>query len=335
MQQRRVQVVVIAPQAPAAAPRDWELVDTLDPKSTRWREWLARVPKLPLLPEFRQEPLRNVKGSTRRHLNRDLSELPVGGWQAYPLSVAGVGQPHILDVEYPSDVEQCLGISIIEPNAVGQVVPLGLDSGVQVAPGVAGDAPRLLHHRLVFWPRTATPLVLLVNRHERLSAVFGQIQIQAGPLTLPPVAAAETAAAARPARLLAAYFDRPLFVENFSATEAADESGSRSLRDWLTFYEGGKRLVEYLKFVGYNGAVLCVARQGSSIYPSSNPRRSTTPAPTSPPARIRCPKTFWRCSSDCSNVTDSNWCPPCSSRRPSTSWNSRSATIRRRPPAFD
>jgi hypothetical protein len=265
--QRRVQLIVIAPQAPAVVPRDWELVDTIDPKSARWMEWLARVPKLPLLPDFRQEPLRNIKVGTRRHLNRDLVELTLGGWQAYPLPVAAIGQPHVLDVEYPSDVEQSLGISIIEPNAVGKVVPLGLDSGVHIAPGVAADQPRLMHHKLVFWPRTATPLVLLVNRHERLPAVFGQIQIQAGPLTLPPVTPAEADAA--PSRLLAAYFDRPLFAENFSATEAADESGSRSLRDWLTFYEGGKRLVEYLKFVGYNGAVLCVARQGSSIYPST------------------------------------------------------------------
>ena len=72
----------------------------------------------------------------------------------------------------------------------------------------------------------------------------------------------------QPTRLLAAYFDKPLFPENFSASEMADEGTGRSLRDWVTFYEGGKRLVEYLKHVGYNGAVVCVARQGSTIYPS-------------------------------------------------------------------
>ena len=33
------------------------------------------------------------------------------------------------------------------------------------------------------------------------------------------------------------------------------KGAGRSLRDWVTFYEGGKRLIEYLKHVGYNGAV--------------------------------------------------------------------------------
>ena len=46
--------------------------------------------------------------------------------------MATPGTPHVLEVEYPSDLEQTLGISIIEPNAAGQVGPIGLDSGIDV-----------------------------------------------------------------------------------------------------------------------------------------------------------------------------------------------------------
>ena len=85
--ERRVQLIVLAPEAVVAQTRDWELIDTIDPNSARWMEWLKRVPKLPLLPDFRQEPLRNGKSSALRHQDQDLVQLAPGGWQAYPLPV--------------------------------------------------------------------------------------------------------------------------------------------------------------------------------------------------------------------------------------------------------
>ena len=53
------------------------------------------------------------------------------------------GRPHILEVDYPSDVPQTLGISIVEPNAAGALTPIGLDSGVDVpAEAIGGRARR-------------------------------------------------------------------------------------------------------------------------------------------------------------------------------------------------
>ncbi len=267
---RNVQLVVVAAKSPSAKELSWELIDTLDPNHASWMEWLTRIPKLPLLPDFRQEPLGNGKSTERRHLDQDLVELAPGGWQAYPISTREAGQPHILEVEYPSDVPQTISISVIEPNAVGKVVPLGVDSGVDVTESSAGRPPKMLRHRLLFWPRTSTPLVLLANRRDDSPALFGKIRIYAGAEVIPPAAEETSTPASRaaPTRLLAAYFDRPLFPENFSAPEMADEWSGRSLKDWVTFYEGGRRLVEYLKQVGYNGAIISVACQGGTIYPS-------------------------------------------------------------------
>ena len=263
--ERRVQFIVLAGEPIATTARDWELVDTIDPSSARWKEWLARVPRLPLLPGFRQEPLRNSKTKTLRHLEQDLVQLAPGDWEACPLPVETIGRPHVLEVEYPSDLAQTLGISILEPNAVGMVVPVSLDSGVHVPPPTVDEQPRMLRHRLYYWPRTATPLVLLTNREDQAPAVFGRMRVYAGPESLP----AATLNGLASERLLAAYFDKPLFPENFGASEVADSENGRSLRDWVTFYEGGQRLVEYLKHVGYNGAVISVARQGSTLYPST------------------------------------------------------------------
>ena len=60
------------------------------------------------------------------------------------------GQVHVLEIEYPSDVPQAMGISLVEPNAAGAVMPIGLDSGVYVSdeeaenPPQTGAAPRRL-----------------------------------------------------------------------------------------------------------------------------------------------------------------------------------------------
>ncbi|HEX5500121.1 MAG TPA: family 10 glycosylhydrolase, partial [Thermomicrobiales bacterium] len=82
-----------------------------------------------------------------------------------------------------------------------------------------------------------------------------------------------------PRRLLAGYYDRPLFPENFSADDAFDSWSNRSLDDWHTFYEGATRLADYLNYVGHNGLMLSVLADGSAIYPSrlvdSTPRYDT------------------------------------------------------------
>ena len=45
----------------------------------------------------------------------------------------------------------------------------------------AGHQPGVRRHRLTFWPQTRTPYVLLVNRRDDGPAVFGKIDVQAGP----------------------------------------------------------------------------------------------------------------------------------------------------------
>lgn len=277
---RKIQFVVVGEAPTPEVSGKWELLESIDPNHASWMEWLTHIPKLPLLPDFRQEPLGNGKSATWKHLDHDLVELQPGGWQAYPLSIQRTGMPHVLEVEYPSDVAQTLGISIIEPNATGQVIPIELDSGVDVAPRWDVTAPRMLRHRLFFWPRTKAPLVLLTNRRTKTRAVFGTIQIHAGPQELPPLAnSTNDQSAPAGARLLAVYFDKPLFPEQFCASEAADLTTGQSLDDWITFYESGRRLVQYLKHTGYNGAILSVANQGSTLYPSEildpNPQYDT------------------------------------------------------------
>jgi hypothetical protein len=322
--ERKVQLVVLGPKSPidgaAAAAKLTKLLE-IDPANPRWYErianisavgWLKRPGTLGSGDSARWEhpalgPLVQLGQSKAKR--RDPAAPDEYAWEAYPLPISEPGKPHLLEVEYPSDVPQVLALSVIEPNASGSVVPIGLDSGVYVSDDAADDPPRLLKHKLVFWPRTKQPVLLVTNRRPNARAAYGKLRVltwqssqfavlpltqkSGGSASLPRSLASEEAnrAAAQLAdlppsaeqrgqeRLFAGYLDRPLLSENFLAPESLDVFSRRSLDDWTTFYLGSRRLMEYLHHVGYNGLVMSVLAEGGAIYPStqfqSTPRFDT------------------------------------------------------------
>lgn len=274
--ERRLQVIVVRPDRPAVrAEGELRQVVEIDPADLQWwkRYATSQLPRLPKLQNFWKGPLGNDRIQPVQHPSlgklAQLAPSPENdvSWEAYTLPINQPGCPHVLELDYPSDAVQTLGISIIEPNAAGAVIPIGLDSGIEQSEELVTEerAPQWLHHRLIFWPRTKSPIVLITNRRSDVPAVFGRIRVLGGWSHLPPAFAASPAPAGR---LWAAYMDRPLVPENFSATEAVGALSDLSVDDWQTFHEGGTRLVEYLNHVGYNGLMLSVLADGSTIFPS-------------------------------------------------------------------
>ena len=263
---RTLQVAIVAPvRSTDQGTKPWQTAYELDPANPSWWERMARIPSLRRLPAIGPQQLTSGPTKNRNRLGRPWIEIPPGGWIAYPLAIDSPGQPHLIEVEYPSDFEQTLGISLIEPNSSGQVQPVGLDSGFTVAPPAAGHRPELASHRLLAWPRTRSPWVLLTNRRGDGPALVGKINVLAGPseppaLTIPPSATA--------GRSLVAYLDRPLLAENFSAGEVLDPDTRRTFDDWVTFYEASQRLFAALKHGGYSAVVLSAAHEGGALYPS-------------------------------------------------------------------
>ena len=281
--ERKIQLVVLEtrPQPEPAGPL--ARVVEINPVNSRWWD---RLGSAAIIPGLRKGPLGSGDSAPWEHPKLGpMIQLGPGGvapsisWEAYPLPVNNPGHAHVLELEYPNNVPQAMGVSLLEPNAAGAVMPIGLDSGVYVSDEEAENAPRMAKHRLVFWPRTKTPLLLITNRRQGSRAVYGKITVfsaahQQFPMlslvrsesgsVVPPAFADNN----RPERLMAGYLDRPLFAENFSAPEALDAASHRSLDDWTTFYLGGLRLSKYLKHVGYNGLMMSVYADGSTIYPS-------------------------------------------------------------------
>ncbi|MFV2066608.1 MAG: family 10 glycosylhydrolase [Pirellulales bacterium] len=295
--ERSIQFVVIADQRSTDATQvspEWSTVLEIDPTDRhwwdrlfRWRQLttnskttqatshgrktmsydrvLGRALRIPGLPQGplghgQVEVWQSDMGPLMRLGSHDTSS--DASWQAYPLPIREVGRAHLLEVEYPAGVAQDLGISIVEPNAAGLVAPAGIDSGVYVSEN-RDDQGRAVH-RLLFWPKTRTPLLLLVNQRRDADAVYGTIRVQVAHGSIGGGANRSPATG----RLVAGYFDRPLFPENFSATDRFDPGIGKNVDDWRTFFEGGIRLVDYLQYRGYNGLMLSVLADGSTIYPS-------------------------------------------------------------------
>jgi hypothetical protein len=261
--ERRLQVVVVDPNRPQLSSDPvWQTEVEIDPASPKWWERIMLVPSIKLLPGFTGEPLGSVKPTSRTHLGRTLLELPAQAWQAYPLPVSRPGEPHIIELEYPSDLKQTLSIGLVEPDALGKVNGENIDSGLDVSEPAPGHKPALVKHRLICWPQTRSPLLLIANRRSDAPAVYGRIRMLSGATELDAL----KAPAADDARQLVAMYRQPVFTRQFSGAEAPGPA--RTLEDWATFYHGGRHLVEYLKHVGYTSAVLPAASDGSALYPS-------------------------------------------------------------------
>lgn len=262
--ERTLQLVVIDDTPAVANHAMPELVDEFDPVSPNWSERVARLPLLRHLPRMKQGHLSHGETKLRDHQGRKWMQLESGAWQAHPLSIAHPGQPYVLEVEYPDDIPQVLGVSIIEPDSSGEVAPIGLDSGVEVEPA-PGEGPGVAKHRLVIWPRTKTPLLLVTSLRDGAAAVFGRVRLY----HMPGGLAHGKTQRSIDGRLIAAWLDKPLIPENFSAADALDAATGRGLDDWQTFYQGGSRLSQYLQHAGYNAAVVAAWSEGSTLYPTA------------------------------------------------------------------
>ncbi len=277
---RTIELVVLDPQRPKIPVgtlgdlTSLKVVEEIDPTHPDWWKRFAHLPQLPRLRRLWSGPLGNMHSEIVAHPSLgpvvQLKPNTDGGdpsWEAYTIPIREPGRPHLLEVRYPSDVPQTFGVSIVEPNESGASQVANLDTGVdQFEEVVSGDQAVVWRdHRVIFWPKTKTPIVLITNRRDDDPAFYGSIRVSSVGDHLPR---AYPAGGPSPARLFAAYLDRPLFPESFSAEEVFVAPGQLEMDDWKTFYQGGTRLVEYLNHVGYGGLFLSVYADGSTIYPS-------------------------------------------------------------------
>jgi hypothetical protein len=269
---REIDLVVIDPQAKLPRLVDqWLPVLSIEPANPSW--W-QRLPTWAQVSRITGKPLGslgNVRLLPRETAGLGLVELPPStnkqdpSWQSFTLPVQDVGAPHLVEITYPVAEKQHLAVSIVEPDAAGRVVSTVLDSGFYVQEAIGRDPQETAVHRVVFWPKTASPQLLIVNRDADRPGVFGRIALMRHD---DAAGASELAEANASERLVAGYIAKPHFAENLGAAEVLDPASGMSVESWSTFLIGAQRLTQQLKLSGYNSVLLSVAADGSSLYPS-------------------------------------------------------------------
>ncbi|MCH7988973.1 MAG: family 10 glycosylhydrolase, partial [Planctomycetes bacterium] len=196
-------------------------------------------------------------------------------WKAYRLHLLQPGVPHRLVLTIPTQFQQHVGISILEPNAAGQLMPVGIDSGISgngltesaTATGNFQTERQSVLHKILFWPKVTNPVLML---HDiGTGEPFDVTEVSLYEIkTNRKDAVKKTLQRETSRRLVGPYMHKPLLPENFGATETLDEAGGRSLDDWVTFLTASQRLCDYLHFMNYNSLMIGVFADGSTIYPS-------------------------------------------------------------------
>lgn len=213
---------------------------------------------------------RSLFKSNRAEASVDPSASP---WSAYHLKIKKTQQPHKLVITYPDSAETHLGFSLLEPDAAGQLVPVGVDAGVYqrtLLQDVSPDGPETVTQaELLFWPKVSNPVILFHSLGLPTAAEVTEVSVYELPSAqaeLPGGAPLTT----EKKRLVGPYLQKPLLPEILGATQVLDTSSHRSLDDWQTFYDAGNRLAQYLKYQQFNSVLLGVTADGSTIYPSAH-----------------------------------------------------------------
>ncbi|MFK7766222.1 MAG: family 10 glycosylhydrolase [Mariniblastus sp.] len=270
---RKIQFIVLSDKPASTTEgtkRRWRQVSIVDPVNVDSNSLPASWSRVVGLPANRT--IGNQLRSPVVIDQQTLMQLAPGGWQAIPLTIDRLNKPHVVELDYVSTGEMSLGLSLLQTDAAGQIPLYGFDSGVFIPKSLVTDsnAGKIQRHRLTIWPKTKNPYLLVANRHAGKNAVVGKVRVFAGPdrLERSQVAKTPVGSGAAAKRKLMAFYEAPLFPENFGAREKTDPSMREPLDDWRMFYEGANRFIEYLQANSYRGAFVTVACDGSAIYPS-------------------------------------------------------------------
>lgn len=269
---RKIQFVVLESQSPAQqtnskSTTEWSLFNSIDITNGRTvgRNQNGSRPNFNPF-GVNKQPLGNEHRQVVNFGQQSMIQLDSGGWHAIQLPVDQIGKPHIVELDYLASPNIALGVSIVQPDQLGQISSIGFDSGVSVPDSIveSESTPEIRTHRVTYWPTHRQPVLLVANRHSKSPATIGNVRVLSGPDRLSR--GSQQAQANKRKHL--AFYELPLFADNFSAAKQIDAKIQQPIDDWKTFYTGADRLIQYLKANEYQGAFITVAADGSAIYPS-------------------------------------------------------------------
>ncbi|MDR1479988.1 MAG: hypothetical protein LBJ00_13720 [Planctomycetaceae bacterium] len=197
-------------------------------------------------------------------------------WNAIPLNLHEIGKPHLIEIDYPLSASQKLEIAVVE--AIDGEHVVSAESCIHVTETVgqaiasAGSEANNTH-KILFWSKTKTPTLLLMNRTGR-NCIFGNVKLYK--ITSDSISRQYKFV---PKRLVAGYLNKPeMLLQLASTVEKTDTTPNPNsakitkipARDWQTLYESANRLVEILHWNGFDGVMLNVASNEAILYRSDS-----------------------------------------------------------------
>jgi hypothetical protein len=199
-------------------------------------------------------------------------------WEGVVIAGAQPGIPHAVEVQFPSDQEAVLGVSVLELDAAGAAVEQRHAGGFEVRKRAYAAGPaRLGVHRFVFWPTTRNPVVVIANPSQRTAAMFGKVRVLAGPARLPGLRSASDRGlqAAAPAQLRRTFAFLPSpDLAAWGGAERVDQASGRSFPDWGTHLAAARHSAEWLGSQDVAGALVPVYGGGAGLWPSELSRHA-------------------------------------------------------------
>lgn len=190
--QRRIEFVVYGQDGPT--PYGWSEYDFLRSESRNRRVLIAEIdPVRESQFSFFRNPFPNfLTYGTTSTLQSNMGPLlrmgqkmsrfshsrqrQVASWVGCHLKLNNPGRPHVLEIDYPENGAQTLGIHILEQQSGRPLHVVSQNTGVYV------DSTSQLQeamgtHSLLFWPRTFSPVVVLSNLSRQQIALLGHIRL--------------------------------------------------------------------------------------------------------------------------------------------------------------
>lgn len=266
---RTVQFLVLGNSPPRTLPATpWKLAQEVD-----WDEPFPEDSRFRIAANL--DPLRLLnKGNQPRLRDRQPLVLEPGQWRVAALKIPEVNHPYRVRVEYEVTGNGTLGLSLLETDENGNISNFGFNAGAvhqqefNLTPETDFGSRKELE--MLIWPSRPNPVLLIANRGKGHDIKILQTEILGGPERL----TGESPKTGT--RGILAFYELPLFAENYSGIKALDPNNGEIIEDWQTFYQAADRLVQYLKHSGYSGMMMSINGDGGALAPldslQANPR---------------------------------------------------------------
>jgi len=267
-QRSSVELMVLGEKGPrdssasCVAPTLIDRIDSADIESKR------RLEPAPLRPPIREQTAAFHAPASDPSEPAALSDRV--DWIAVRLRLKHPQRLHRLVLRAAVSGGACLGASLLEPDARGQLLKQTLDTGVVLAGGEPLDAPPAdadtLRHEILFWPQVSDPVLLLHDLGAGHRLRVSDIEVYELPAS---DARHAHVAPGADERLIGPYLAKPFLPENFGGAKVYDPAIGQCIEDWEAYHGAALHVADYLVRNAYNSLLIAALADGTTIYPSA------------------------------------------------------------------